>query len=113
MKKIIPLLTAIGLALSFGLAYADESATMYESGKVLSNGITVFLPVLQQCSVEGGAGAGGVDPFEATNKAILNNGITHYDMSTGFSGAKCSWAGGPGIAKEMRVDNGITGGLVR
>ncbi len=108
MKKLIPLLTAMGLALSFGLAYADESATMYESGKVLSNGITVFLPVLQQCSVEGGAGAGGVAPGEASNEAILYNGITHYDMSTGFSGAKCSWAKEPGKAGDMRINNGVT-----
>ncbi len=109
MKKIILLLTAIGLALTFGLAYADESATMTKdvSGKVLENGITIFLPA-PECSVAGGSGAGGVAPGEAGNKAILNNGVTHYDMSTGFSGAKCSWAKEPGTAGDMRIDNGIT-----
>jgi hypothetical protein len=107
MKKIMSLLTVMGLALTFGLAYADEISPMTRdmSGNVLYNGITYFEPVLE-CPAEGGSGAGGVAAGEVSKDAILKNGITFFDVRAAGYGPRCSWAGE--LSKELHVKNGIT-----
>jgi hypothetical protein len=107
MKKILALLTVMGLALTVGLAYAYEISPMTKdmSGEMLYNGITFFAPALQ-CPVEGGSGAGGVAPGEVRKDVILKNGITFFDSRAAGYGPKCAWAVEPG--EELHVNNGIT-----
>lgn len=104
MKKMLALLTVMGLALTFGLAYGDEIYMSRDmSGKALYNGITYFEPALE-CA-DGGSGAGGVAAGEVSKDVILDNGITFFDVRTSGN-AKCLWT--EDLSKELHVRNGIT-----
>jgi len=107
MKKILAFVTVLGLALAFGLAYADEISPMTRdmSGTLLYNGITYFEPALQ-CAAESGSGAGGVAAEEVSKDVILHNGITVFDVRPAGYGPKCSWA--EEFSKDLHVRNGIT-----
>jgi hypothetical protein len=104
MKKIVYLLTVMGFALTFGLAYAEDKDM---SGNVLYNGITYFEPTAL-CSVPGGlseegSGAGGMAAEEVSKDVNLINGITFFETGA-IARAKCSWA----EESPLDVHNGIT-----
>jgi len=104
MKKILAFVMVTGLALTFGLAFADEISPRDMSGNLLYNGITYFEPApALEC---GGSGAGGVSAAEASGDVISHNGITFFDIRPADYGLKCSWAEDSG--KELHVRNGIT-----
>jgi len=136
MKKAIVFLTAVVFALTFGLAYADDSMTKTEdmSGEILSNGVTIFAtgpavydagPIVSEPVLLGGAspcaeglGAGG--PIAEGSSLDLGNSVTIFasgpiafdvgpQPSAGAFCAAGSGAGGLG-SEESGVDlnNGIT-----
>ncbi len=112
MKITISLLMVLALTLTFGLAYAYESAPMTKDmgGKIneagVYNGITVFeTGPTPDCSSISGVGAGGLAAEEAM--PVLDNGITSFDLGRAESGFKGSCAEGTGEPSSW-LNNGIT-----
>jgi hypothetical protein len=104
MKKLFAILTAMGFALTLGVAFADESPSM---GGKLYNGITYF-DTGHGCSLSedlgaSGSGAGGMSVAESN--AVVGNGVTHFEGAAKGSIAKCSWAKGE---EGLIIDNGVT-----
>jgi hypothetical protein len=108
MKKLFAIVTAMGFALSLGVAFAYESPDMstHRGGK-LFNGITYF-ETGQGCSLSeetgaSGSGAGGMSAAESS--AVVGNGVTHFEGAAKGSISKCSWAKGE---EGLIIDNGVT-----
>jgi hypothetical protein len=114
MKKIIPILTAFGLVLGVGLAFADETVPLGYAGR--DNGVT-FIGTVDtnaaiQCSSEG-MGAGGMAAGEAyKDEGSLMSGGIKYETPNGVSfssevaGPICAWA--PGLGRELELHNGVS-----
>jgi hypothetical protein len=115
MKKLIPILAALGLVLGVGLAFADEYAPLGYAGR--DNGVTFFgtvdTSIGAECTSEGGMGAGGMAEEGAT-KDVLNikiGGIEYMSPNgVSFSSESaipnCAWA--PGLGRDLELHNGVT-----
>jgi hypothetical protein len=114
MKKLIPILTTLGLVLGVGLAFADESAPLGYAGR--DNGVTFFekVDIGTQCTSEGGMAAGGM-AAEGASKDVLNIAIDgiKYMTPNGVSFASeetpvpiCLWA--PGLGRDLELHNGVS-----
>lgn len=110
MKKILVVLTVLGLALSFGLAYAGDDASMVKdtNGALSNNGITYFgpEPSAKECVDTGGSGAGGITGAEPSLAVPYVFSRTLFDIATAGSAGRCSWSGIS--SKDLDVKNGIT-----
>ena len=94
MKKILIVLSAAAIALTFGTVYAAEK----DMGWGLDNGVTVFISNPAPTKVEG-------------SELALENGITVFD--TGISSARAdeydsSGSAAGGMAAEEHPYNGVT-----
>jgi hypothetical protein len=114
MKKIISFLAVMVFALTFGLAFAEDSTTKTKDMSAtngylitaMANGITVFDSEPAELSAEG-SGAGGAALEEYTK--LPYNGITVFDLGPVEVGAEGSAAGGLRAEEpSMEVSNGIT-----
>jgi hypothetical protein len=122
MKKLVLILTAIGLVLAVGLAYADEGAPLAQDMRsivqddgityaALDNGVTFVGSVDTgiQCF---GAAAGGMVAEKDMRSIVQDDDLTYTapDNSVTFAseslGPKCSWA--RGLGREMVLHNAIT-----
>jgi hypothetical protein len=104
MKRLFTLLTAIGFALTLGVAFADEKPVMsIDRSGGLYNGITYF-DVGAGCSVSeasdaSGSAAGGM---REESSAVIENGVTLF---TPAAGGQCDW----GLTeKGPNLENGVT-----
>jgi hypothetical protein len=111
MKKIIYVLTALGLVLGVGLAFADESVPLGYAGR--DNGVTFIGTVgtneAIQCSSEGGMGAGGMAEGEAykdVGRIDMYETPNGVSFSTEAPGPICAWA--PGLGRELELHNGVS-----
>jgi hypothetical protein len=121
MKKLIPIVAALGLVFAVGLAYAYEEAPLDMRSVVqddgityiaLENGVTFFGSIGTgiQCV---GAAAGGMatEPSKDLNSIVQDDNLTYIasDNSVTFAskalGPKCSWARG---GREMALMNSVT-----
>ena len=110
MKKIFVFLTVVGLALSFGLAYAGDDAAMVKdmNGALSNNGITYFgpAPSAKECVDTGGSGAGGITGAAPVLAGPYIFSRTLFDISTAGSTGRCAWSGIS--SKDLDVKNGVT-----
>ncbi len=105
MKKLFTLLTAVGFALTLGVAFADEKPVMsIDRTAGLYNGITYF-DVGEGCllaeSEAGGSAAGGMSE---ESSAVLDNGITNF-APVPITGGQCAMRS---PEEGLKVENGIT-----
>jgi hypothetical protein len=117
MKKLIPILTAMGLVLAVGLAYADDMRSIVQDDGVtyaaLDNGVTFVGQVDTgiQCF---GAAAGGMVESKDIRSIVQDDGFRYIapDNSVTFAaeslGPKCSWARGLGRELKLIMHNGVT-----
>jgi len=105
MKKLLTILTAMGFALTLGVAFADESPSMAnDMGGKLYNGITYF-DTGPGCALseESGSAAGG--SVEEESSAVVSNGITHFEAAGSIAKGSCvSRLGEEGL----NIENGVT-----
>ena len=118
MKKIIPILTVMGLVLAFGLAYADEVPDMrsivQDDGITYAalNGVTFVGSVDTGIQCFGAAAGGMAEPSKDLRSIVQDDELlyTAPDNSVTFAseglGPKCSWA--RGLGREMALHNAIT-----
>ncbi len=127
MKKLIPILAAMGLVLAAGLVYADEMTPMAPDLRskiqddafryVPINGVT-FVSEIEpglQCY---GAAAGGMAEVKDIRSLVKDDNFTYsaLDNAISFSAdipsVTCSWARGLGM--DLVLHNGISvaGGTV-
>ncbi len=105
MKKLFTLLTAVGFALTLGVAFADEKPVMsIDRTAGLYNGITYF-DVGVGCSLAeseaSGSAAGGMSE---ESSAVLDNGITNF-APVAIAGDQCALRS---TEEGLKVENGIT-----
>ncbi len=114
MKKLIPILAAMGLVLTFGLAYAGDMRSIIQDDGVkyaaLENGVTFVGSVESGIQCEGAA-AGGMEPSSDFRGVVQDDALTYIapDNSVTFSsalGRGCSWA--RGLGHDMKLDNFVT-----
>jgi len=116
MKKFIPILAAMGLVLTVGLAYADDMRSIVQDDGVmyaaLDNGVTFFGTVDTGIQCEGAAAGGMVEPSKDLRSIVQDDALTYIapENSVTFAseslGPKCSWA--RGLGREIELHNVIT-----
>jgi len=115
MKKFVPILAAMALVLTVGLAYADDMRSVIQDDGILyaalGNGVTFVGSVDSGIQCEGAA-AGGMEPSSDFRSVMEDDSLTYIapDNSVSFSsealGPKCSWA--RGLGHDLKLDNAVT-----
>jgi len=117
MKKLLPILTAMGLVLAVGLAYGEDMRSVVQDDGItyaaLDNGVTFVGSVEMGIQCFGAAADGMVaGPSKDPRSIVQDDNLVYIapDNSVTFTsenlGPKCSWA--RGLGGELELHNAVT-----